>query len=75
MARDELLTETEKVLQIIEQSGGKVRQKQIRTELGWKKNKTSHTLSLMEKVGEIHRVQIGREKHVSTEPFMDDPRP
>jgi len=54
----------EKVLRILQESGGRIRQRQIVDETDWSASKVSRRLSKMEDDGLISKVTIGRENIV-----------
>jgi len=78
---EELLTDEDRVLQMLEDSGGRMKQANIVDETGWSKSKVSMLLSDMEDEGDISKLRVGRENIVSLKgqepdaagsPFDDD---
>jgi len=61
----ELQSDEERVRELLETHGGRMRQVQIVEETDWSKSKVSMLLSEMEDEGEISRLRIGRENVVS----------
>ncbi|WP_336359201.1 helix-turn-helix transcriptional regulator [Haladaptatus sp. ZSTT2] len=62
---EELLTDENRVLRLLEESGGRMRQVNIVDETGWSKSKVSMLLSDMEDDGTISKLRMGRENIVS----------
>lgn len=56
-----LMTNTEQVCRLVEQNGGRLKQKKLVTETGWSKAKVSRTLSDLEDEGRIEKLRVGRE--------------
>jgi uncharacterized membrane protein len=78
---EELLTDEDRVLQMLEDNGGRMKQANIVDETGWSKSKVSMLLSDMEDEGDISKLRVGRENIVSLKghepdaagsPFDDD---
>lgn len=68
----ELLSNEEQVVDLLEQRGGRVKQKEVADELDWTKTKTSYVVSNLRDEGRIHSFRLGRENVLSlSEP--DDP--
>ncbi|MCU4925827.1 DUF4897 domain-containing protein [Halobacteria archaeon AArc-dxtr1] len=57
----ELLSNEERVLQLLEQHGGRLKQQQVVTELEWTEAKTSQVVSGLRTADEIDVFRIGRE--------------
>lgn len=55
------LTDRERVLDLLADSGGQVKQKAVVDQLNWSKSKTSRVLSSMAEDGDIEKFRIGRE--------------
>ncbi len=72
----ELLSDEERVLRLIEQNGGRMKQANIVTETGWSNAKVSQLLSAMDEEDRINKLRIGRENLISL-PDQDpaDPEP
>jgi uncharacterized membrane protein len=62
---EELLTDEDRVIQMLEESGGRMKQANIVDETGWSKSKVSMLLSDMEEEGDISKLRVGRENIVS----------
>jgi uncharacterized membrane protein len=62
---EELLTDEDRVIQLLEDNGGRMKQANIVDETGWSKSKVSMLLSDMEDDGEISKLRVGRENIVS----------
>lgn len=61
----ELLSDRERILQVLEENDGQVKQSAIVEETGWSKATVSRKLTAMEEDGEISRFRIGRENVVT----------
>ena len=66
----DLLSDEERVLRLIEQNGGRMKQANIVTETGWSNAKVSQLLSAMDEEDRINKLRIGRENLISL-PDMD----
>jgi hypothetical protein len=62
---EELLTDEDRVIRMLEESGGRMKQANIVDETGWSKSKVSMLLSDMEEDGDISKLRVGRENIVS----------
>ncbi|WP_436936195.1 helix-turn-helix transcriptional regulator [Halovenus marina] len=62
---EELLSDEERVVQLIEANGGRMKQADIVKETDWSNAKVSQLLSAMEEEGEIDKLRIGRENLIS----------
>ena len=62
---EELLTDEDRVIRMLEDSGGRMKQANIVDETGWSKSKVSMLLSDMEDEGDISKLRVGRENIVS----------
>lgn len=62
---EQLLSDEDRVLKLLEESGGRMRQVSIVEETEWSKSKVSMLLSEMEDEGEISKLRVGRENIVS----------
>jgi hypothetical protein len=78
---EELLSDEDRVLQLLEERGGRMKQVNIVEETGWSKSKVSMLLSDMEEEDQISKLRIGRENVISLageepeaagSPFEDD---
>lgn len=57
----ELLSNEERVLRLLEQRGGRIKQQEVVSELGWTEAKTSQVVGELREAGEIEVFRIGRE--------------
>lgn len=80
---EELISDEERVVTLLEENGGRMKQVNIVDETGWSKSKVSMLLSDMEDEGTISKLRVGRENIVSLaghepdaagSPFEDDGR-
>jgi hypothetical protein len=62
---EELLSDEERVIKLLEANGGRMKQADIVTETDWSNAKVSQLLSAMEEDGEINKLRIGRENLIS----------
>jgi uncharacterized membrane protein len=58
---DDLLTDEDRVIGILEEEGGKMKQAEIVERTDWSKSKVSMLLSNMEDEGKISKLRLGRE--------------
>lgn len=65
VSQEELLSDEDRVLQLLEENGGRMRQVTIVDETDWSKSKVSMLLSDMEDEGHISKLRVGRENIVS----------
>ena len=81
VADEELLTDEDRVVSLLEEHGGRMRQVNIVEETGWSKSKVSMLLSDMEDDDVVSKLRVGRENIVSLDghepdvagsPFDDD---
>ncbi|MFA9417217.1 helix-turn-helix transcriptional regulator [Natrinema sp. HArc-T2] len=61
----ELLSDEERVLRLLKQNGGRMKQASIVSETGWSNAKVSQLLSKMDDDGEIEKLRIGRENLIT----------
>ncbi|QLK27685.1 hypothetical protein HYG81_08800 [Natrinema zhouii] len=61
----ELLSDEERVLRMLTQNGGRMKQATIVSETGWSNAKVSQLLSKMDDNGEIEKLRIGRENLIT----------
>lgn len=61
----ELLSDEERVQQLLEQNGGRMKQANIVTETGWSNAKVSQLLSRMDEEERIDKLRIGRENLIT----------
>lgn len=70
---DELLSNEERVLQLLEAHGGRMKQQQVVEELGWTDAKTSQVVGDLRESGEVEGFRLGRENVLRLpEPDEDD---
>jgi hypothetical protein len=62
---EELLTDEDRVLSLLEDNGGRMKQANIVDETGWSKSKVSMLLSDMEDDDHISKLRVGRENIIS----------
>ncbi len=65
VADEELLSDEDRVLGLLEEYGGRMKQVDIVDETEWSKSKVSMLLSDMEEEGEISKLRVGRENIIS----------
>lgn len=63
----ELLTDEDRVVQILEENGGKMKQAEIVEQTDWSKSKVSMLLSNMEEDERISKLRLGRENVIELE--------
>ncbi len=68
---DELLSNEERVLRLLERQGGRMKQQEIVEELDWTEAKTSQVVSGLRESGEVETFRLGRE-NVLTLPDEDE---
>jgi uncharacterized membrane protein len=64
----ELLTDEDRVVRILKEEGGKMKQAEIVDRTDWSKSKVSMLLSNMEDEGTISKLRLGRENVIELEP-------
>jgi hypothetical protein len=69
LGADDLLSDEDRVLRLIRENGGRMKQVKIVEETGWSKSKVSMLLSDMETNGSISKLRVGRENIISLEGF------
>jgi hypothetical protein len=57
----ELLSNEERVLRLLDQHGGRIKQQQVAGELDWTDAKTSQVVSELREAGELESFRLGRE--------------
>nr|WP_233510455.1 helix-turn-helix domain-containing protein [Haloferax sp. Atlit-4N] len=77
--RDELqqssqpvLTDEDKVIQLLRDNGGWVYQSRIVEQTGWSKSKVSRLLSSMDELGTVEKISVGRQNIVAEEGSMPE---
>lgn len=60
-----VLTDEERVVDLLESNGGRIHQTRIVERTDWSKSKVSMLLSRMEDDGTIHKLRVGRENVIS----------
>ncbi len=63
------MTDEDRVVALIRENGGRMKQVNIVEETGWSKSKVSMLLSDMEDEGTISKLRVGRENIISLEGF------
>lgn len=58
-------TDAERIIELLEENGGRMKQADIDAEFDWSKSKTSLVLSNMEEEGRIKKTRLGRENLVA----------
>jgi len=71
---EDLLSNEERVLKLLREQGGRMKQQEIVDETGWTDAKTSQVLSDMREEGSVDGFRLGRE-NVITLPDADEPGP
>ena len=69
LADEELLTDEDRVVRLIRENGGRMKQVNIVDETGWSKSKVSMLLSDMEEEETISKLRVGRENIISLEGY------
>jgi len=67
LSDEELMTDEDRVVTLIQENGGRMKQVNIVEETGWSKSKVSMLLSDMEDDGTISKLRVGRENIISLE--------
>lgn len=70
----DLLSNEEKVVELLERRGGRVKQQAIADELGWTETKTSYVVSNLREEGRIDSFRLGRENVLSLSDHNADER-
>ena len=65
VAEEELLSDEDRVIGLLDERGGRMKQVEIVEETGWSKSKVSMLLSDMEEEGRISKLRVGRENIIS----------
>ena len=69
LSDEELLTDEDRVVKLIRENGGRMKQVNIVEETGWSKSKVSMLLSDMEDEGTISKLRVGRENIISLDGY------
>ena len=69
---DEILSDEDRVINMLEANGGRLRQMTIVEETDWSKSKVSRLLSKMEEEGEIEKISMGRENLIALAEVVDE---
>ncbi|WP_254764384.1 helix-turn-helix transcriptional regulator [Natrinema marinum] len=69
LSEEDLMTDEDRVVKLIRENGGRMKQVNIVEETGWSKSKVSMLLSDMEDDGTISKLRVGRENIISLEGF------
>lgn len=70
---EDLLSNEERVLRLLERRGGRVKQKAVVEEFGWTEAKTSQVVGSLREQGEIESFRLGRENVLSLPPERQEP--
>ncbi|MFT4948854.1 MAG: putative membrane protein [Natronomonas sp.] len=70
-----LLSDEERLLQLLESAGGRMRQSAVADRLDWSASKTSRTVSSLAEDGEVEKLRIGRENVVTLADAADSGEP
>ena len=70
--RNEVLSDEEHVIEMLEENGGRMPQRQITERREWSKSKVSRLLSKMEEEGEINKISTGRENLITLHDQVPD---
>ncbi|WP_335999241.1 helix-turn-helix transcriptional regulator [Halorientalis halophila] len=65
VAEEELLSDEDRVISLLEENGGRMKQATIVDETGWSKSKVSMLLSDMAEAEDISKLRVGRENIIS----------
>jgi hypothetical protein len=65
ISNEELMSDEDRVIAMLEERGGRMKQVNIVEETGWSKSKVSMLLSDMEDEGKLSKLRVGRENIVS----------
>ena len=65
LQEEQLLSDEDRIIKLLEDNGGRMRQVSIVEETEWSKSKVSMLLSEMEDDGEISKLRVGRENIIS----------
>ena len=69
VSEEELLSDEDRVIALIRENGGRMKQVKIVEETGWSKSKVSMLLSDMEEDDTISKLRVGRENIISLQGF------
>jgi hypothetical protein len=69
---EELLADDDRVLRLLDEHGGRMKQVNIVEETGWSKSKVSMLLSDMEEADQISKLRVGRENIISVKGMEPD---
>lgn len=65
------MSDEERVLQLLEKNGGRMKQQELKDELGWSRTKTSNVVNDLEESGKIEMYRLGRENTLALPGEMD----
>jgi uncharacterized membrane protein len=68
----ELLSDEDRVLQLLRESDGRLPQNEITEQTDWSKSKVSRLLSQMAEDGEIKKIDVGRQNIIALEQAMPE---
>lgn len=71
-AEPRIVTDADRVVQLLNEEGGQIRQAEVEERMDWSSSKTSRTLSDMADEGRIEKIRIGRENVIRL-PEDDEP--
>lgn len=69
---EELLSDEDRVIRMLEANGGRMKQHRIVDETDWSKSKVSVLLSEMDEAGTVSKIRVGRENVISLHGFEPD---
>ncbi|MDX1747063.1 MAG: hypothetical protein R3324_14090 [Halobacteriales archaeon] len=69
---DELLSNEERVLRVLEEHGGRMKQQEVASALDWTDAKTSQVVGNLREAGDIESFRLGRENVLSLPGYDDD---
>lgn len=68
---DELLSDEERVLGLLEDNGGRMKQQDVKESLGWSRTKTSNVVNDLQDAGKVEVYRLGRENTLALPGEMD----
>jgi hypothetical protein len=70
---DELLSNEERVVRLLEEHGGRLKQQAVVAELDWTEAKTSQVVSDLRETGDVESFRLGRENVLSLPDAEEEP--
>jgi len=67
-----MLSDEDRVIQLLRQDGGRLPQNEITKKTDWSKSKVSRLLSSMEEEGDIEKINVGRQNIIALEDAVPD---